>query len=184
MATLNFTEQAEPWTLKLFPRADRHDEDAALFVDLTIEVRDPGTGDVLFSSGQDPRRASRRASLYAIVPNIGPGPASVQLMGVDRPSRGTSIRRDDRAEVRFVHVSTDSPALDVIRAAAAARRSRRTSRSAIDPTTCRSPNGETDLIATPTGGSGDVSCSSRSSRRRAPAATALYAVGPLASVDG
>jgi hypothetical protein len=81
-ATLSFTGKSSPAKLKLFRRADVTDTSAALFVDLTFELRDPASGAELFKSGKV-RVTEQTRLLFAIVRNTGPGPASVQLVGLD-----------------------------------------------------------------------------------------------------
>jgi hypothetical protein len=181
VATLNFTEHSESMELELFPREDRLDEDAALFVDLTIEVRARGTSDVLFRS--DTIRVSEQSrSLYAIVPNPDQGPASLKLIRVDTAATRYVDPRDS-AEVRFVHVATNSPPLDVIRAAA--QRQALAQNVAFRDRSDHVPvaNGETDLIATPTADPSTFLFLEEFSTA-AHQSYSVYAVGPPDDVDG
>ena len=181
VATLNLTEHSEAMELELFPREDRIDEDAALFVDLTIEIRAMGTSDVLFRSSAI-RIVEQTRNLYAIVPNTGQGPASVKLMRVETAATQHVDPRDS-AEVRFIHVSHDSPPLDVIRAAAQRQTLAQNVAFRDRSDYVAVANGETDLIATPTA---DPSTFLFLEEFNATAhqSYSVYAVGPVADVDG
>lgn len=181
VATLDFTEHSESMDLLLFPRDDRIDEDAALFVDLTIEVRARGSNDVLFTSSKI-RLGEQTRSIFAVVPNGDPGPASVKLMRVD-PSATQHVDPRDNAEVRFVHVSTDSPPLDVIRAAVQRQTLAQNVAFRDRSDYVQVANGETDLIATP---SADPATFLFLEEFNAAAhrSFSIYAVGTAADVDG
>jgi hypothetical protein len=181
VATLNFTQHSESMDLELFPREDRLDEDAALFVDMTIEVRAMGTSDVLFRSDKI-RIGEQTRSIFAIVPNGDPGPASVKLMRVD--SAGTQhVDPRDNAEVRFLHVSLDSPPLDVIRAAAQRQTLAQNVAFRDGSAYVQVANGETDLIATPTADPATF-LFLEEFNTAAHRSYSVYAVGPPADVDG
>jgi hypothetical protein len=181
VATLNFTEHSESMDLLLFPRADRLDEDEALFVDMIIEVRAIGTNDVLFTSSTI-RIGEQSRTLFAIVPNGGSGPAAVKLMRVD--SAGTQhVDPRDNAEVRFVNVSRDSPPLDVIRAAVQRQTLAQNVAFRDRSEYVQVTSGETDLIATPTADPATFLFLEEFSTF-AHRSFSVYAVGPAADVDG
>jgi hypothetical protein len=168
-------------TIQLFQRADVTDEDAALFTDMEIELRDPTTGTVLFNSSTL-RITEQSRVLLAVTKNIGPGPSTVQMMGLDGVS-GMFTDINDRAAVRFVHVSADTPALDIIRPASTnefiaqniAYRDRSPYRLV--------PDGDVALIAQPADPSTSIFLFLEEFSSAAGLSYSAYAVGPLASVD-
>jgi hypothetical protein len=167
--------------IKLFRRSDVTDTTAALFTDLTIEVRDPTTGTTLFKSAEL-RISEQTRLLFAVTKNVGPGPSPVQLIGLDGIS-GTFSEPSDRASVRIVHVSPDTPPLDIIRASSLSTplAENLAFRDRSDYVTV--PNGEVDLIAQPADANSAVFLFLEEFSAVAGLSYSAYAVGPLASVD-
>lgn len=168
-------------TMQLFQRADVTDDDAALFTDMKIELRDPTTGTVLFNSATI-RVTEQTRILFAVTKNIGPGPSTVQMMGLDGVS-GIFTDVNDRAAVRFVHVSADTPALDIIKPAS-------TNQFIAQNIAYRdrSPyvlveDGDVALIAQPADPGSAVFLFLEEFSAAAGLSYSAYAVGPLASVD-
>jgi hypothetical protein len=168
-------------TLQLFRRADVTDTDAALFTDLVFELRDPATGNRLFKSAKV-RVNEQTRILLAVTRNIGPGPSPVQMIGLDGLS-GTYTDIDDRAAVRFVHASADTPPLDIIRGS-----SLNTPLAENIAFRDRSdyvlvPDGDVDLIAQPADAASAVFLFLEEFAAATGASYSAYAVGPLATVD-
>jgi hypothetical protein len=181
LGTLATGTLTSPRTLQLFQRADVTDRDAALFTDLKIELRDPATGEVLFNSATI-RIGEQTRVLLAITKNIGPGPSTVQMMGIDGIG-GIFTDINDRAALRVVHVSADTPALDILRASS-------TNESIAKNVAYRdrSPytlvrDGEVALIAQPADPSTAVFLFFEEFSAAAGLSYSAYAVGPLATVD-
>lgn len=149
VATLSFGEKSTPRTLKLFKRADVTDEDAALIVDFTVELRDPNTGETLFKSGKF-RLTEKTRLLWAIANNAGPGPSKVKMVGIDG-SGGTALDTSDQAEVRVVHVSADSGAFDVYRGSSLAAPIAQNIAFRDASAYSKTNTGDVDLIALPAG---------------------------------
>jgi len=168
-------------TIQLFQRADVTDKDAALFTDLEVELRDPSTGTVLFNSPAI-RVGEQTRILLAVTKNIGPGPSTVQMMGLDGVS-GMFTDVNDRAALRFVHVSADTPALDIIRPSS-------TNELIAENIGYRdrSPyklvqDGEVALIAQPSDPGSAIFLFLEEFSAGAGVSYSAYAVGPLATVD-
>jgi hypothetical protein len=168
-------------SIKLFRRADVTDTNAALFTDLTIEVRDPATGTLLFKSAEL-RISEQTRLLFAVTKNVGPGPSPIQLMGLDGIS-GINSEPDDRAAVRIVHVSPDTPPLDIIRASSLSTplAENLAFRDRTDYVTV--PNGDVDLIAQPADANSAIFLFLEEFSASPGLSYSAYAVGPLASVD-
>jgi hypothetical protein len=180
VATISFGDKTTTSKLKLFRRSDVTDEDAALIVDMTFELRDPSTGTRLYNSGKL-RLGEKTRLLFAIARNIAPGPSGVVLMGLDGYSN-TVPDIDDQAAVRVVHVSNDTPALDIIRGSSlntpiAQNISFRDTSAYVSV-----PKGEIDLIAVPTGGT-NVFLFVEEFTASVHGSYSAYAIGPLATVD-
>ena len=180
VATIDFGGKTTPSKLKLFPRSDVTDEDAALIVDMTFELRDPNTGARLYNSGKI-RVGEQTRLLFAVARNIGPGPSGLVLMGLDG-NTSTMQDADDQAVVRVVHVSSDTPALDVIRGSSFNTPLARNIAFRDHSSYVNIPTGEVDLIAVPTGGTNVFLFVEEFAALRGGAYSA-YAVGPLATVD-
>lgn len=181
VATLNFTEHSSSMDLELFPRDDRLDEDEALFVDLTIELRAIGSSDVLYRSAAI-RVGEQSRLMLAIVPNTDTGPATVQLMRVDTSGIAYVDPRDS-AEMRFLNVSHDSPPLNLIRAGGQREPVAQSVAFRDGSGYVPVPRGETDLIATP---SADPAAFLflEELTTAAHASYSVYAVGGFADGDG
>jgi len=113
IGTINPGERTTPKTMKLTRPADSTDTTSDLTSNLIFEIHD-ASGAVIYTSPTLTTTEKTRY-LYAITPNIGPGPSPVQLMGIDGAS-GVFTNTTDQAAVRVVHVSAATPALDVYRA--------------------------------------------------------------------
>jgi len=113
IGTINPGERTTPSTMKLTRPADATDTTSDLTSSLTFEIRD-ASGAVIYTS-PDITATEKIRYLFAIMPNIGPGPSPVQMMGIDGTS-GVFTSTGDEAALRVVHVSAETPALDVYRA--------------------------------------------------------------------
>jgi hypothetical protein len=112
IGTINPGERTTPSTMKLVRPADATDTTSDLTSSLTFEIHD-ASGAVIFTSPAITATEKTRY-LFAITPNIGPGPSPVQMMAIDGTS-GVFTNTADQAAVRVVHVSAATPALDVYR---------------------------------------------------------------------
>jgi hypothetical protein len=168
-------------TLQLFQRADVTDDEAALFTDLIFELRDPATGTTLFTSGSI-RVNEQTRILLAVTKNIGPGPSTVQMMGLDGIS-GMYTNIDDQAVVRFVHTSADSPPLDIIRGSSLNTPIAENIAYRDRSDYVHVPDGEVDLIGTPADATGLVFLFLEEFQASVGLSYSAYAVGPLATVD-
>jgi hypothetical protein len=180
VATIDFGARTTPAKVKLFRRSDVTDEEASLFVDMTFELRDPNTGARLFNSGKV-RVAEQTRLLFAIARNIGPGPSGLVLIGLDG-NTSTLQDTDDQAVVRVVQVSSDTPALDIIRGSSLNTPLAQNVAFRAHSAYVHVPTGDVDLIAVPTGSTNVFLFVEEFSAFRGGAYSA-YAVGPLATVD-
>lgn len=112
IGTVNPGERTTPSTMKLTRPADSTDTTSDLTSSFTFEIHD-ASGAVIFTSPALTVSEKVRY-LFAITPNIGPGPSPVQMMAIDGTS-GVFTNTGDQAAVRVVHVSAPTPALDVYR---------------------------------------------------------------------
>jgi len=103
------------------------------------------------------------------------------MMGLDGYS-GTLQDTADQAAVRVVHVSSDTPALDVIRGSSLNTPLAQNVAFRDHSPYVRVPTGEVDLIAVPTGGTNVFLFVEEFTAARGGAYSA-YAIGPLATVD-
>ena len=115
IGTIGPGQKTTPNTMKLTRPADATDTTSDLTSELTFEIHD-ASGAVIFTSATLTATEKTRY-LFAITPNIGPGPSPVQLLGIDGAT-GVFTNTADLGEVRVVHVSAGAPALDVYRASA------------------------------------------------------------------
>jgi hypothetical protein len=113
IGTVNPGERTTPSTMKLTRPANSTDTTSDLTSGLIFEIRD-ASGAVIFTSPTLTVTEKVRY-LFAITPNIGPGPSPVQMMAIDGGS-GVYTSTGDQAALRVVHVSAATPALDVYRA--------------------------------------------------------------------
>ena len=102
-------------TMKLTRPADATDTTSDLTSSLTFEIHD-ASGAVIFTSPLLGVTEKTRY-LFAITPNIGPGPSPVQILEIDGGS-AVYTNTADQAELRVVHVAPGTPALDIYRATA------------------------------------------------------------------
>jgi hypothetical protein len=113
IGTVNPGERTTPSTMKLTRPADSTDTTSDLTSNLIFEIHD-ASGAVIFTSATLTVTEKTRY-LFAITPNIGPGPSPVQMIGIDG-STGVFTSTADQAALRVVQVSAAAPALDVYRA--------------------------------------------------------------------
>ena len=113
IGTINPGERTTPNTMKLTRPANATDTTSDLTSDLIFEIHD-ASGAVIFTSPTLTATEKTRY-LFAITPNIGPGPSPVQMMAIDGTT-GIYTNVNDQAALRVVHVSAATPALDVYRA--------------------------------------------------------------------
>lgn len=107
--TLALTESSTPVELTLVRDDDDLDDDSTLTTDVVVELMAPGSTDAIYRSDAISFSEQGRV-LLAIADSNGPGTTPVQLV---TPS-GTSHRNAvDSAALKFVHISHDTPALDV-----------------------------------------------------------------------
>ncbi len=181
VATLAFGGKTTPVKLKLFPRADVTDTSAALIVDFTIELRDPTSGAVLFSSGKI-RLAEQTRLLWAIANNIGPGPSKLELMGIDGVS-GTYFSTGDQAAVRVVHVSPDSGAFDVYEGSSLNTPIAQNLAFRDTSAYTNVPVGDVDLIGVPAGSASIAFLFVKEFAAGTNGSYSAYTIGPQGSVD-
>lgn len=107
--TLSITETTMPFELSLVRDDDDLDEDSTLSADVVVELMAAGTSDVLYRS-KSMTFAEQNRIMMAIVDSNGPTSMATKLLIV-----GTGEARDSRdgAALKFVHISHDTPALDV-----------------------------------------------------------------------
>jgi len=107
--TLSITETTMPFELSLVRDDDDLDEDSTLSADVVVELMAAGTSDVLYRS-RSMTFAEQNRIMMAIVDSNGPTSMATKLLIV-----GTGEARDSRdgAALKFVHISHDTPALDV-----------------------------------------------------------------------
>jgi|GEM_PF-2462299 len=181
VATLAFTGKSETAKLKLFRRDDATDTTGSLFVDFTFELRDTATGNVVFTSPKV-RLGEQTRVLLAAVNNIGPGPSPVRLMGIDGT---TSAFTDpgDQAAVRFVHVSPDTPALDIIRGSSLGTKLAENVAFRDRSSYVNVPRGDVDLIGRPADDGSAVFLFVEEFSAAVGQSYSAYAVGNLAVVD-
>jgi hypothetical protein len=115
IATLGFQDATETRELTLTRQPDA-DEDDALYVNMTFELRVSGTTQVLYNSGPQ-QLNERNRLLFAIAPNVAaPDGSPLQLAVLGSDGSGGLLRDpSDPATVRLAHLSHDTPALDLTR---------------------------------------------------------------------
>jgi hypothetical protein len=107
--TLALTESSSPLELTLVRDDDDLDDDSTLSTDVVIELMRPGTSQSIYRSDSIPFSEKGRV-LLAIANAKGPGTTPVQLVTL---SGGVYRNAVDSAALKFVHISHDTPALDV-----------------------------------------------------------------------
>lgn len=107
--TLSITETTSPLELSLVRDDDDLDDDATLSADVVVELLAAGTSDVLYRSSSMTFAEQNRV-MMAIADTNGPTSIATKLLIV-----GSGEARDPRdgAGLKFVHISHDTPALDV-----------------------------------------------------------------------
>lgn len=112
VATLNMTEASAPQELTLTRDPDDLDDDSSLSGDLTVELREVGSSQTLFKS--DAITVSEQARImFTVANNVAPGPSAIKIVSLVSGSAGEILEKDDDAGLRFVHLSPDTPGLDV-----------------------------------------------------------------------
>ncbi|HEY5760268.1 MAG TPA: DUF4397 domain-containing protein [Steroidobacter sp.] len=107
--TLSLTQTTSPMELSLIRDDDDLDDDATLTAAVTVELMAAGTSDVLYRS-QSITFAEQSRVMMAIADSNGPGTIATKLLIV---GSGDSRDARDGAALKFVHISHDTPALDV-----------------------------------------------------------------------
>ncbi|MEJ1966750.1 MAG: DUF4397 domain-containing protein [Gammaproteobacteria bacterium] len=180
LGTLAFGDKTAARTMKLYQRADVTDSTADLFTDLTFELRDV-TGAVLFTSA--PIRVTEKSRIMvAITHNIGPGPSTAQLIGLDGIT-GVYTNTADQVAVRFVNVSADSVPMDVIRGSSLSTPLAQNVAFRDRSSYVNVPDGDVDLIGFPTGATGLNFLFLEEFQATQGLSYTSYAIGPLATVD-
>ncbi len=181
VATVAFGGKTDTFKVKLFQRADVTDTTAALFTDLTIELRDPTSGAVLFTSNKV-RVTEQTRMLFAVANNVSSvGPSTVQMLGIDGFT-GSLLSIADQSAVRIVHVSSDTPALDVIRGSSLSTPIASNLTFGTHSPYVNVPQGDVDIVAVPTGNT-SVFLFVKEFTAVSNGSYSAYAVGPLATVD-
>jgi hypothetical protein len=107
--TLALTESSSPLELTLVRDDDDLDDDSTLTTDVVIELMRPGTTEAIYRSDSITFSEQGRV-LLAIANSIGPGTTPVKVVTLGGGSYRNAV---DRAALKFVHVSHNTPALDV-----------------------------------------------------------------------
>jgi hypothetical protein len=115
IGTIGPGQKTDARTMKLTRPANATDTTSDLTSALTFEIHD-ASGAVIFTSPLLGVTEKTRY-LFAITPNIGPGPSPIQVLQIDGGT-GVFTNTADQAEIRVVQVSAATPALDVYRATA------------------------------------------------------------------
>ncbi|GFE90443.1 DUF4397 domain-containing protein [Steroidobacter agaridevorans] len=107
--TLAITETTSPLELSLVRDDDDLDDDSTLTADVVVELLAAGTSDVLYRS-ESMTFSEQNRVMMAIADTNGPTATATKLLIV-----GSGDARDyrDGAGLKFVHISHDTPALDV-----------------------------------------------------------------------
>jgi hypothetical protein len=107
--TLALTESSSPLELTLIRDDDDLEDDSTLSTDVVVELMRPGTSQAIYRSDSIPFSEQGRV-LLAIANANGPGTTPVQLVTL---SGGVYRNAVDSGALKFVHISHDTPALDV-----------------------------------------------------------------------
>src|SRR5687767_12560419 len=107
--TLALTETSSPLELTLVRDDDDLDDDSTLATEVVVELMRPGTTDAIYRSDSITFSEQSRV-LLAVANSSGPGTVPIKIVS----SGGSSYRNAaDSAALKFVHISHDTPALDV-----------------------------------------------------------------------
>ncbi|MET0535887.1 MAG: DUF4397 domain-containing protein [Steroidobacter sp.] len=106
--TLDLTDSSSPVELTLVRDDDDLDDDSTLSTEVVVELMRPGTTDAIFRSDRIVFSEQGRA-LIAIANSPGPG-SPVKIVTLSGGSYRNAV---DSAALKFVHISNDTPALDV-----------------------------------------------------------------------
>lgn len=107
--TLALTESTTPVELALVRDDDDLDDDSTLSAEVVVELMRPGTTDPIYRS--DGITFSEQGRVLIAVANAnGPGTTPVKLVTLSGSTYRNAV---DNAALKFVHISHDTPALDV-----------------------------------------------------------------------
>lgn len=107
--SLSLTETTTPLELSLVRDSDDLDDDSTLTADVVVELMAAGTSDVLYRS-ESMTFSEQNRIMMAIADTNGPASIATKLVVV---GSGDSRDARDGAALKFVHISHDTPALDV-----------------------------------------------------------------------
>jgi hypothetical protein len=107
--TLALTESSSPLELTLVRDDDDLDDDSTLTTDVVVELMRSGTTEAIYRSDAITFSEQGRA-LVAIANSTGPGTTPVKIVTLSGGSYRNTV---DFAALKFVHISHDTPALDV-----------------------------------------------------------------------
>jgi len=179
IGTLTYSQATTPQEFTLKKQTDQADS-VTLYADLTVEVRPVGSTTPLHKTKANRINEQSRAT-FVIMKNAQPGPSPVDLLLLgDTPVRLADP--NNTAELRFTHVSRDTPALDLFPGS-----NLQTPLAQNIAFRGASPYvsvgaGEVNLIATPTSTPGTFVFIEEFAASLGGSYSA-YAVGPLAKVD-
>ncbi len=181
VATLNPGASTDPSDVPLFPVQGADDDDTR-FTDMIIELREPGTSNVLFRSFET-RVTEQTRVVYVITNNVGPGPSGYRVVKITNDTvSGTLIDQGETAGVRVVHVSATTPALDMYpNTTLTSPLAQNVAFRGVTPYVSVAA-GEVGLIARPSASPADVLFLEEFNSQASGRYTA-YAVGPVAEVD-
>ncbi len=183
VATLGFKDATESRELTL-TRQSGADENDALYVNMTFELRVSGTTQVLYNSGPQTLNERNRL-LFAIAPNVAaPDGSSLQLAVLGSDGSGGLLRDpSDPATVRLAHLSHDTGALDLTRLGSPQQTLAQNVAFGDVSLRTATANGSLDLLArlnaTPT----EIVFINEFTATR-DQAYSVYAIGPQMAIDG
>jgi hypothetical protein len=107
--TLSITETTTPLELSLVRDSNDLDDDSTLTANVVVELMAAGTSDVLYRS-ESMTLSEQNRVMMAIADSNGPSSIATKLLIV-----GSGEQRDarDGAGLKFVHISHDTPGLDI-----------------------------------------------------------------------
>jgi hypothetical protein len=183
VATLSLTTAGDPMELSLTRAADDLSESSSLTGELTVEIRAAGSTQTLYKSDKIGVGEQSRL-LFAIAGNGGPGPSPLKLVSMANGSgsTGTYMDTNERAALRFVHVSATTPSLDVTAGSSFSQPLAQNVGFRQSSGYLNVRAGEVGMIAVPTGNVG-VFVFLEEFEANAGATYSAYAIGPLAEVD-
>ncbi len=178
--TLALTESSAPLELTLNRDDDELDEDATVTAEVVVELTATGTGQVLYRSNTMTFAEQNRV-LFAIAGANGPGPAAIKLVLAGSGS-GDQRHHLDGAALKFIHASSDTPALDVTVGSGLANPLAQNVAFRQSTDYIRIDSGENGMIAVPAGAASPYVFFEEFTAA-AGQYYAAYALGPAAVVD-